>query len=126
MTTMEMVTALVTKLDALIGCLGCGEPVPADSLSDLFCARWDWSSTQLPVGEFAECGDCCGPSLISCQDSALDRMVHEPDEIYDRDEDEYCNRWARWWPGIEDGVPAPALNRADDWEPWTWASEDRS
>lgn len=118
MTTMEAVTALVTKMDALIGCLGCGEPVPVDSLSDLFCAK-----LISPVN----CGwDDCDrhdPVLETCQETALNRMAHDPDAIYDihpSDED-VCNYVpARWYPGIEDGTPAPVLpveiwREADEW-----------
>lgn len=117
---METVTALVTKMDALIGCLGCGEPVPEHSLSDLFCARMEPGDPNC----HEEC-PFCGPHVVTCQDIALDRMGFETDEVYDRDDHGTVGAsdhiWARWWPGRENGEPATRLSREDRDEPWTWA-----
>lgn len=80
--SLTRVEGLISEMDALIGCLGCGEPVPEDSLSDLFCAGPFHDTAWCPgpgLPGYRTDLDCqCRPRLITCQYDALARLVDDP------------------------------------------------
>lgn len=127
MTILDQATDLMADIDTLTaGCLGCGEPVPAYSLSDLFCAVPD--PTPHPCWDDCDCG---GTVIRTCQTEALDDMATNPDDVYDVhpfDEDVCTYMPARWWPGIETDRVAPIY--LDPSAPWgrrdPWSFEDAS
>lgn len=99
MATVVSTLAEIEELTA--GCLGCGKPVPEDSLSDIFCTKVDHQpGCSKPRNDM---GCVCEPDLDSCQIEALNRQVDDPSVGED-------NGWelsgydtdARWRPELVD------------------------
>lgn len=104
-----MAETLAAIDDVTSECLGCGELIPADSLSDLFCAKVKHRSWCPPAARINDMGCRCEPDLDSCQYTALERIVDDPTVGRSdwREWHGYLDDEARWRPEPCEGTGMP-------------------